>query len=62
MLDAVDGGESGASTPASDAEPPASTNEDAGNGHDADAVDDVEEQMNRLANATAVTDGGVPDE
>jgi len=62
VLDAVNGGESGASTPVSDAEPTASTDEDAGNGHDADAVDDVEEQMNRLANATAVTDGGVPDE
>jgi len=62
VLDAVNGGESGASTPTSDTEPPASTDEDAGNGHDADAVDDVEEQMNRLANATAVTDGGVPDE
>jgi len=65
VLDAVDGGDSGWSTPFSDTEPPASMDEDDGNGSDVDAVDDphdIDDRMNRLMNATAVADGGVPDE
>jgi len=62
VLKHVEGAGSGASTPTSDAEPPASTDEDDGNGSDGDGVDDVDEEMGRLMNATAVTDGGVPDE
>lgn len=62
VIDAVDGGESGLSTSASDTKPPDSTDEDGGNGSDGDGVDDVDDRMNQLMNATAVTDGGRPDE